>query len=451
MVHELPEIQRQAFITALETAVAQSRAEGVNIGLLLIDIANLTQVNHVLGYPAGDGMLAQACHHLLSISKLPDTVFRIGSHQFAFILPGLTNPAFISLAMNRIQRLLEEELAVEADQLAPEIRIGLSVNLEGHRDALAVLALAEASLAHAKLGGQYRLEDLIGEDAEVMRDLSLEPDFRDARYDNAFELHFQPQGSSADGSGTSAEALLRWMPPGRDPVPPEMVLQLADDAGKGYELTKWVVHRTLRQLRDWRDGPGVRLALNIQPNMVNNPDLAGMLKDSLRIWGVPPDQLTVEITESGIIEDKESGFDNLLSLRKQGINMAIDDFGTGYSSLSYFKQIPATELKIDRSFVSRILEEPLDLELVKAIIHLAHQFGLSVVAEGVEDEETLTLLRELNCDYVQGYYFSPPLPASEFVAWLDDYRRDSQYTAQAWAVPRKPVGYYLAPGNQGYL
>ncbi len=425
MVHELPEIQRQAFITALETAVAHARAESDNIGLLLIDIANLTQVNHLHGYPAGDAMLSSACHHLLAISKLPDTVFRIGSHQFAFILPGLTNPAFISLAMNRIQRLLEEELSVDAGRLAPEIRIGLSVNLEGRREALSVLALAEASLANAKLGGQYRLEDLIGEDVEVQRDLSLEQDFRDALYENAFELYYQPKVSIADGSVVSAEALLRWIPAHRDPVAPEIVLQLADDAGKGFELTKWVVHRTLRQIRDWQDGPGVKLALNIQANMVNNPDLAAMLKDSLRIWGVEPSQLTVEITESGIIEDKESGFDNLQALRKQGINMAIDDFGTGYSSLSYFKHIPATELKIDRSFIGRMLEEPLDLELVKAIIHLAHQFGLTVVAEGVEDEDTLDLLRELNCDYAQGYYFSPPLPGSEFVTWLEAYRTNT--------------------------
>ena len=422
MVHELPEIQRQAFVTALETAVADARARTTNIGLLLVDIANLSQVNHFHGYPAGDDMLASACHHLLSISKLPDTVFRIGSHQFAFILPGLTNPAFISLAMNRIHRLLEEKLSSQTERLAPEIRIGLSVNLEGRRDALVVLALAEASLAHAKLGGQHRLEDLIGEDVDVARDLSLEQDFRDALHDNAFDLYFQPKVSIADGTVDSAEALLRWLPEDREPVPPEMVLQLADEAGKGYELTKWVVHRTLRQLKDWQEGPGVQLALNVQANMVNNPDLASMLKDSLRIWGVKPDQLTVEITESGIIEDKESGFDNLLSLRKQGINMAIDDFGTGYSSLSYFKHIPATELKIDRSFIGRMLTEPLDLELVKAIIHLAHQFGLSVVAEGVEDEQTLSLLGELGCDYAQGYYFSPPLPAAEFEAWLDVYR-----------------------------
>ena len=168
------------------------------------------------------------------------------------------------------------------------------------------------------------------------RDLSLEQDFREALHDNAFELYFQPKVNLNDGRVDGAGALLRWNPEQREAVPPEMVLQLAEETGKAYELTKWVVHKTLRQLRDWREGPDIQLALNIQANMVNNPDLAAMLKDSLRIWGVKPGQLTVEITESGIIEDKESGFDNLLSLRKQGIQMAIDDFGTGYSSLSYF-------------------------------------------------------------------------------------------------------------------
>lgn len=424
MVHELPEVRRQAFITALETVVAQTRAEAGNMGLLLIDLANLSQVNHLHGYPAGDAMLSAACHHLLAISKLPDTVFRIGSHQFAFILPGLTNPAFISLALNRVHTLLREELSAESGQLTPEIRIGLSVNIEGSRDALKVIALAEGSLANAKLGGQYRLEDLIGEDADVERDLSLEQDFRQALHDNAFELYYQPKVSLLDGSVTGAEALLRWHPPNRDPVSPELVLQLAEDTGKSFDLTKWVVHRTLRQLRDWRDGPAINLGLNVQASLVNNPDLAPMLTDSLRIWGVKPAQLTVEITESGIIEDKESGFDNLLVLRQQGIQMAIDDFGTGYSSLSYFKHIPATELKIDRSFVARMLTEVLDLELVKAIIHIAHQFGLKVVAEGVEDGKTLALLQELECDFGQGYYFTPALPESEFVEWLSSYQPD---------------------------
>lgn len=421
MVHELPEIQRQAFITALETAVSGARHASGNLGLLLVDISNLSQINHHHGYLAGDELLASACHLLFSVSKLPDTVFRVGSHQFAFILPGLTNPAFISLAMNRIQRLLEDDLPRGPDMISPEVRIGLSVNMAGKRDALTTLALAEASLSNIKLGGHYRLEDLIGEDIQSARDLDLEQRFREALQDNDFELRYQPKVRIATGRVESAEALIRWQPAGRDPVSPEMIVQLADEAGKGYDLAKWVVHRAMRQLKEWQESLDISLALNIQANLVNNPDLADMLFDSLAIWGVEPGRLIVEITESGIIEDKESGFNNLVNLRRRGIRMAIDDFGTGYSSLSYFKHIPANELKIDRSFVSRMVTEPLDLELVKAIIHLAHQFGLVVVAEGVEDRETLQLLTELGCDYAQGYLFSPPLPAPEFRAWLAQF------------------------------
>ena len=147
-----------------------------------------------------------------------------------------------------------------------------------------------------------------------------------------------------------------------------------------------------------------------------------MLHDALIIWGVPAKQLTVEITEDAIIEDKQSGFDNLMGVRQKGMQLAIDDFGTGYSSLSYFKHIPATELKIDRSFIARMHEESLDLELVKAIIHLAHQFGLRVVAEGIENDAALATLQELGCDYGQGFLFSPALPAAEFEQWTQQWQ-----------------------------
>jgi EAL domain-containing protein (putative c-di-GMP-specific phosphodiesterase class I) len=152
--------------------------------------------------------------------------------------------------------------------------------------------------------------------------------------------------------------------------------------------------------------------------MVCNPDLPPMLRDAIAIWGVDPARVTLEITEGAIIEDKESGFDNLLELKNMGINLSIDDFGTGYSSLSYFKHIPAAELKIDKTFVGSMMQDSQDIELVKIMIHIAHQFGLVVVAEGVEDRATMLRLRELGCDSIQGYYVSKPLPAEEFESWL---------------------------------
>ena len=414
----MPEIQRTAFIGSLSGAVAHAQQHSAHLGMLLIDLTNLSTINHHHGYRTGDLMLAAAYRELLGVSKLPDTVFRVGSHRFAFILPGLNNPAFISLALNKVTSLLEGELFIDAAMVSVELKVGIAINLNGCRDPMAMLALAEASLAHVKMGGSHRIEDLLGEDSAAETDYQLEYHFAEALRDNDFELYYQPKVNLTTGQIGSAEALLRWTPPGGDPVSPELVVQLADAAGRAFELTKWVVHRSMRQLKSWQHSLDVGLALNIQAGLVCSPDLSPMLRDAIAIWGVDPARVTLEITEDAIIEDKESGFDNLLELKNMGINLSIDDFGTGYSSLSYFKHIPAAELKIDKTFVRSMMQDSQDMELVKIMIHIAHQFGLVVVAEGVEDRATMLRLRELGCDSIQGYYFSKPLPAQEFESWL---------------------------------
>jgi diguanylate cyclase (GGDEF)-like protein len=418
---EVPEVQRAAFISALSGAVAHAQQHCAHLGMLLIDLTNLARINHYHGYSTGDLMLAAAYRELLGVSKLPDTVFRVGSHRFAFILPGLTTPAFIALALNKVTRLLEGELFVDAGMVSVELKVGISINLKGGRDPMTMLALAESSLAHVKMGGSHRIEDLLGEGGNPKTDYQLEQRFAQALRDNDFELHFQPKVDLITGRVGSAEALLRWTLPGGEPVSPEMLVALADAAGRAFELTKWVVHQSMRQLKSWQHSLDVGLALNIQAGLVGSPDLPAMLCDAIAIWGVDPARVTVEITEGAIIEDKESGFDNLLKLKNMGINLSIDDFGTGYSSLSYFKHIPAAELKIDRTFVSTMMVDSQNLELVKIMIYIAHQFGLSVVAEGVEDRATMQRLRELDCDSIQGYYFSEPLPAQEFESWVRDW------------------------------
>lgn len=418
---DVPEVQRALFLQALDTFVAAAKEDAAHLGLLLIDLTNLSRINHHHGYSTGDLMLATAHQQLLGVSKLPDTVFRVGSHRFAFILPGLSNPAFIALALNKVTRLLEGELFVDSGMVSVDLKIGLSINHSGSRDPMAMLALAESSLAHVKLGGSHRLDDMLREDGRDQVDYQLEQRFAQALRDNDFELYYQPKVDLLTGRVASVEALLRWNPEDSEPVPPEMVVGLAEAAGRAYELTKWVVHRAMRQLKDWQDELDVGLAFNIQAGLVGSPDLPSLVRDAIAIWGVDPAKVTVEITEDAIIEDKETGLDNLLQLKELGVNLAIDDFGTGYSSLSYFKHIPAAELKIDKSFVSSMLVDSQDLELVKIMIHIAHQFGMSVVAEGVEDRETLEHLRALGCDYVQGYYVSRPLPEKEFKTWMHDW------------------------------
>jgi len=418
---DLPEIERALFIKALTNSVAAAREDSSNLGMLLIDLTNLSRINHHHGYRTGDLMLAASYRELLGVSKLPDTVFRVGSHRFAFILPALANPAFIALALNRVTRLLEGELFVDTGMVSVDLKVGVTINRSGHRDAMAMLALAEASLTHVKMGGDHRIEALLAEGSVSEADYQLEQRFAQALRDNDFDMHFQPKVNLATGRVDSAEALLRWFPAGCDAVSPEMVVELADAAGRAYELTKWVVHRSMRQLKDWQGALDVGLAINIHAGLVGNPDLSSLVRDAIAIWGVEPGKVALEITEGAIIEDKESGFDNLLKLKSLGIQLSIDDFGTGYSSLSYFKHIPAQELKIDKSFVSTMMVDSQDLELVKIMIRIAHQFGLKVVAEGVEDRAVMLRLRELGCDYIQGYFFSKPLPAAEFEAWLRDW------------------------------
>jgi diguanylate cyclase (GGDEF)-like protein len=418
----LPGIEREQFIQQLGTAVADARSAQTHIGLLLIDLTNLARINHYHGYDAGDQVLQRAYSQLLDLSKLPDSVFRVGSHRFSFILSDLGNPAFIALAMNRVQRALAAELHGDAGELGVDIKIGIAINRGGLLDFMAVLARAEASLSHVKLGGVQRIEDVLAEDGDSPVQMRLEQSLAEALQDNAFELYFQPKIELATGRVPGVEALLRWQSPEGEFVSPELIVEWAESAGRSYDLTKWVVHRALRQLREWQGSLDISVAVNVPANLAGDRDLPALLHDAIAIWGVRPDRVVVEITEGAIIEDKQSGFDNLLKLREMGINISIDDFGTGYSSLSYFKHIPAAELKIDKSFVDSMLVDAQDMELVKIIIHIAHQFGLRVVAEGVEDRESLDMLRELGCDYAQGYHISRPLPRDEFTAWMEGWR-----------------------------
>lgn len=414
----LPAIERERFIQHLGKAVLQARADQSCLGLLLIDLTNLGRINHYHGYDTGDHILGRAYSQLVETSKLPDSVFRVGSHRFAFILQDLGNPAFIALALNRIRSLLGSELHGDNDLIGVDIKIGIAINREGAREVMAMLALAEASLTHVKLGGVQRIEDILAEESDEPANLRLEQRLSEALQDNAFELYFQPKVDLSTGQVGSAEALLRWRSPEGEFVSPELIVEWAESNGRSYELTKWVVHRALRQIKSWQGRLDIGLALNVPANLAGDPDLPSLLNDAIAIWGVDPGRVTVEITESAVIEDKQSGFDNLSNIERGGINISIDDFGTGYSSLSYFKHIPAVELKIDKSFVDSMLVDEQDLELVKIILHIAHQFGLRVVAEGVEDRESLEMLRSLGCDYVQGYYISRPLPLEEFESWL---------------------------------
>jgi diguanylate cyclase (GGDEF)-like protein len=417
-VDTLQPAARDDFLHALEGALAGARQEGQCLGLVLIDLSNLGRINHRLGYAEGDRLLRRIQAELLALSTLPETVFRVAGHGFAFILPGLQNPGFIALGGHRIRQVLDHALQAEELSESPHLCLGMAVagGPCGY-SVEQVLATAEANLVQARLSGGVVMDGLVEPAAPGTVVPGLTHQFGDALRDGALELYFQPKVDLRSGRVCGAEALLRWYLDATA-VSPQRVVALAEREGELFALCKSVLHRALRQLHQWGERYLQSLSVNLPAQLLTHPELLNTLRDALRIWSVPPSRLVLEITEDALFEDKEAGRLTLLELRALGVGLSIDDFGTGYSSLSYFQHIPAQELKIDRSFVARMFEQDRYRELVRIIIDIAHLFELQVVAEGVEEERTLRALRELGCDSVQGYLYARPMAADAFIRWL---------------------------------
>lgn len=413
-------IERSEFLQSLSRYIDREAQAETLLGLVLINVNNLGVINHSKSFGHGDAVIEATYSRLSKISKLPQTIFRVGGHHFVFILPGLSNAAFIALATNKILRELSAPIFYQGDSIDVDIQTGFSLDKERLLDAQGYLALAEKSLCQLKMG-KSQLQLGSADNAVALDQHKLEQHFKEALYSNSFELYYQPKINLRTGKVDKAEALLRWNSPELGFVSPEVVVDLAEHLGKSFELTKWVMHTAVRQIKQWQDRLDIGIAINVQASMLAGPDLLILTGDALAIWGSNVDKLTLEITESAVIEDKDSGLDNLKKLRKRGVRLSIDDFGTGYSSLSYFKEIPAHELKIDKAFVMNMLSNQQDQDIVKIIVDIAHVFDLQVVAEGIEDEETLNHVISLGCDYGQGYFISRALPAVEFQSWCEQY------------------------------
>jgi diguanylate cyclase (GGDEF)-like protein len=414
----VPAIRRDAFLDRLEQLGAGAGSSTVDLGLLLVDITNLREINHRHAFDIGDAVLAETGRQLEELAPAEDTVFRIASHTFAIILPTVTQAALLTVVIGRMRTALEEALELDGYLTAAEFLIAVALNRAGRLSPLLTLARAEEHLAALRRGDGRELSEVL-EESQARPDDLIRP-FTEALHDNDFLLYYQPKVAIDSGQLAGAEALLRWYNPVRGWISPEVAVQIAEDIQRSFELTKWVVHAAARQHREWaRQGRDVPLSVNIPASLIDRPDLPTMINGALKIWDMPPARMTLEITEQAFVRDAEAGLEIMAQLRDLGCRIAIDDFGTGYSSLSYFRDIPASELKVDRSFVSRVLLSREDEGLVRTIVELAGIFGMRVVAEGLEDADTLARLSDLGCDTVQGFGISRPLAAADFCAWAD--------------------------------
>ena len=251
----------------------------------------------------------------------------------------------------------------------------------------------------------------------------LRDDLADAIREGELEVHYQPKINVQTYDVWGSEALVRWFSAKRGPMRPDQFIGVAEESGLIQPLTRFVLNSAMRCLMMWqRDGHDIGVAVNLPASMLLDSSLVNMMESLLSIWDIEPGRLTLEVTESAIMADVDKCFATMSRLKELGARISIDDFGTGYSSFSYFKNIPADELKIDRAFVSGMVNDDADQHIVETIISLAHRFDMKVVAEGIEDRETIELLKKLRCDVGQGYYIAKPMPQEEYDAWLDARR-----------------------------
>jgi diguanylate cyclase (GGDEF)-like protein/PAS domain S-box-containing protein len=387
------------------------------LALYLIDLERFKNINDSLGRPAGDALLRQVAEWLKLNVADANLLSRVGADHFAVVLPDIKRVGDVARLLEKtLKSFLSHPFRLNEAVFRISAKVGVAVFPDDGADADTLFKNAESALKKAKASGERYLCYAEKMTASVAGRLTLENQLRLALERNEFVLHYQPKISLASGELTGTEALLRWNDPRTGLVPPQRFIPILEETGLIYEVGRWALNEAIEDYGRWRrDGlRAVRIAVNVSPLQLRNRGFLAEIKQAIGNDPQTAAGLELEITESVIMEDVRSSIASLRAIRALGVSIAVDDFGTGFSSLSYLARLPVNTLKIDRSFVIDMAVGPEGLALVSTIINLAHSLKLNVVAEGVETEEQSRLLRLLDCDEMQGYLFSKPLPREMF-------------------------------------
>ena len=354
-----------------------------------------------------------------------DYFARLGERKFVFVLSNLRNEGHALLTANKILRTGAESVAAGGQHANFRLSIGIAMYPAHARSPEALMQCAEVALLEAWKTQQATVVYTERKAEELVSGWDLESQLASALEHGDLVMNYQPKLSLPKLEVAGVEALMRWNRPDAGNVPPEVFIDVAEMTGQIDPLTRFSFHRALQQLSEWPKNLGaIGVAVNVAPSIICNPELVDVIKGAASLSSVSLERLTVEVTENALLVDRERSHRVLTELRELGVRISIDDFGTGYSSLAYLKQIPADELKIDRSFVINMLADEADRRIVEQVVALGHSFGLKVVAEGVESAEAATKLAAMGCDYAQGFHYAKPLPPKEFPAWAQDWRRN---------------------------
>ena len=425
----LTSLPNRTFFSERLAAETAARKPAQRLAVLLMDLDEFKEINDTLGHDVGDAVLIAIGERMADAVGADGLVTRLGGDEFAVLVPHEPAEGFASVA-RRVAEVVTRPLVIGDMVLELRTSIGVAVCPDhGERGSL-LLQRADVAMYVAKNHQVDIIEYTPEQDHHSARRLGLVGDLRQALEADALELHFQPKAELATGTVYGVEALLRWYHPVHGMVPPDEFIPMAEHSGLIGPLTTWVLRRALTQQAQWAEqGIDLSMAVNISARSLLQPDLVEEVASRLREAGVPPERLTLEITESSVMVDPVRSVAILEQLSALGTRISVDDFGTGYSSLSRLTKLPVDEVKIDKSLVFNMLSDPGDLAVVRATIDLARHLELEVVAEGIEDGVTWERLRELGCGRAQGYYLSRPVPASDLEGWLQHWEDNREVLA----------------------
>jgi diguanylate cyclase (GGDEF)-like protein/PAS domain S-box-containing protein len=405
----------------LAQSIEQAQQSGQRLAICFIDLDRFKNINDTLGHRAGDQLLQSVALRLGANLPANCQLFRQGGDEFIVLMTSTPDLSTVLTAAGQLRELIATPFTSLSADFFTSASIGISLFPDDASDGETLLKNADTAMYEAKAAGGNAVRTHTPQmNQRLLSRVTLETQLRSALPQNELALHFQAQVDTASGRLTGAEALLRWQHEGQN-IPPDQFIPVAEDTGLIIAMGDWVIDRAIAQILEWRHlyGDIPPIAINLSPRQFWRPALSHLVLDKLRAAGLPASALEVEVTESVLLHAEAGSLEELQNFRESGVRIALDDFGTGYSSLSYLRRLPINILKIDRSFIIDLTsptESATSQALVRAIIAMAHSLSLKVIAEGVETPEQLACLKELDCDVIQGYLISRPLPPAEFSA-----------------------------------
>lgn len=417
---------RNVFRERVEVAMEQAKQRGYIGAVLFLDLDNFKRINDTYGHSIGDQLLQEVAKRLTSTVRSSDSICdtylrpaternmiaRLGGDEFTVLLPNIRHITDAENVARRILDSMEFCIHLSGHEFVVTPSIGIAIFPDHGEDVESLLKNCDAAMYCVKHAGKNGYELFVNSmNVVVKRRLEMETCLRRAMYDNELSINYQPQVDIQSGRIIGVEALLRWNSAELGMVSPVEFIPVAEETGLISPIGEWVLREACRQVKKWRDDglPEIRVAVNLSVRQFAKQSIDKLVSQVLLDTGLPVHCLELEITENMLMDDVEGAVETLHKLKALGVYLAIDDFGTGYSSLSYLKRFPIDKLKVDRSFITNVTTDPSDASVTQAIIAMAHSLGLTVTAEGVEEDSQLAFLRQNNCQEVQGYYFSKPL------------------------------------------